>query len=253
MKKVLRWIVIVLIVLILLVVAALFSVDPVARSIAEKRVAAETGMETKIGRLDLGLTTRTVHLENFRLISPVEFGGGTFVDIPELFIEVDVEALQENRLHLKNVRFNLAELHIVETKDGKKNTDIFQKHGKAKREKQDKKDQLPGEKTKTQTPDIEFAGIDRLEVSLGRSKFTSERYPNRNFDRDLGVRSRVFKDIKTEKDLETVGVLLGAQAGLHMLLEGALSNPVELLKKGSDSGKEAKEVLEDLAVPLQKQ
>src|SRR5690606_31672967 len=100
--------------------------------------------------------------------------------------------------------------------------------------------------------EIEFAGIDHLSISLGKAKFTSERHPNRNYERDLGVRDRTFKDIKTEKDLQTVGVLLVAQVGMSALLEGVFSSPGEVIGKGSASGKEASEILKDLIAPLKK-
>ncbi len=214
MKKLLRWTIYLLLILVLLAIAAIFAIDPVARSLAEKRLTAETGMQTTIGSFELGLRNRTVRLLDVRLTNPPEFGGGTFVYLPELYLELDPEAARENKIHLYKVRVDLAELNVVEDKEGRKNTDAFQKIP------------LPGQVSSTNSPStnqpsarIQFGGIDHLEVTLGKAKFTSERYPKRNYERELGVKSRIFENVKTEKDLETVGVLIVAQIGMSALLE----------------------------------
>ncbi|MBA4150613.1 MAG: AsmA family protein [Verrucomicrobia bacterium] len=244
MRKALRWSIYIFLVLIILLVVGIFSINPIAKSAAEKRLKAETGMETTIGKFDLGLRSQTLRITDLKLINPPEFGGSTFVYIPELFIELDANALRENKLHLRNLRLDLAEIHVVENKDGKKNTDIFQKSGDSGKRGRSS--------TNATSENIQFAGIDHLAISLGTAKFTSERYPNRNYERTLGVRDRTFKDIKTEKDLEVVGVLIIGQVGLSALLEGIFTSPSEVIEKGSAAGKETQEILKDLVAPLNK-
>jgi hypothetical protein len=58
MKRLLRWALGVFLVLVLLAIAAVYSINPVARSIAQKRLQAQTGMETHIGKFDLNFRTR---------------------------------------------------------------------------------------------------------------------------------------------------------------------------------------------------
>ncbi|MFN7137988.1 MAG: AsmA family protein [Limisphaerales bacterium] len=216
MKRLLRWALGIFLVLVLLAIAAVYSINPVARSIAQKRLQAQTGMETQIGKFDFNFREQSVRISDLKLINPPEFGGSTFVHIPELYVELNAEALRENRLHLKRVRIDLAELHVVEDAEGRKNTDVFQKKAGT-----GQGGGGPGGDSPTNAPteQLSFAGIDLLEISLGQASFKSERYPNRNYERNLGVRDRTFKEIKTEKDLETVGVLLVAQIGMSALLE----------------------------------
>src|SRR5688572_17131774 len=117
MKKVLRWFIFLLVVFIALAIALIFSINPIAKSVAQKRIEAEIGMETKIGGFDIDLTRRSIHIEDFQLINPPEFGGGTFLSLPDLYVEVDADKVRETqKIHLKSVRINLAELHIVEDK-----------------------------------------------------------------------------------------------------------------------------------------
>ncbi len=242
MKRALRWFIYLCLVLILIVVAAIFSIDRIAKSAAEKRLRQETGMETQIGKFNVGLSSRSVRIENLKLINPPEFGGSTFVELPELFVAYDLEALRNNRLHLKEARINLAQIHIVENKSGKRNTDVFNKKDKEK----------PGTGSTNRTEKFQFAGIDLLEVSIAQTKFTSEIHPGQNFDRNLGIQKRVFKDIKTEKDLQNVGIILGAQAGFNIFLQQALSDPGEVLKDGANAAKETKKVFEGAVEQLKK-
>src|SRR5687768_11771711 len=111
MKKFLRWGIYAFLVLAVLVVIAIFSFDTIAKSVAQKRIRAETGMETQIGKLELSFRNQRIHLQNFKLINPPEFGGSIFIDLPELEVEYDFQALRSNQLHLKLVRINLGEVH----------------------------------------------------------------------------------------------------------------------------------------------
>ena len=249
MKRVLRWCIYVLVALIALLVILILSIDTVARNVAEKRITAETGMETHIGSFHLSLRDRSVRIEGLRIMNSAEFGGDTFVHIPELYVEVDPEALREqNKVHMKTVRVNVAEMHVVENKDGKKNTDVFQKHGETSPKEPSSKPKQ--DQTKNSPAQVEFGGIDLLDVSLGHVKYTNERYPVQSFDRDIGITNRVFTNLKTQKELQTASVILAMQAGLNLFSQGKLSNPVELLKKGSSAGKEAGSVLKSLAAPF---
>ena len=129
MKRVLRWFIYICLGLIVLVAIGILCLDIIARSVAEKRIKAETGMDAQIGKLQVSLRSQTLHIENLKLINPPEFGGKTFVDMPELHVELDTDALRNNQLHLRLVRLNLAHVHVVENAAGKKNTDVFEKTG----------------------------------------------------------------------------------------------------------------------------
>ena len=92
MKKALRWCIYIFLVLIVLVVIGIFSINPIAKYTAEKRLKAETGMDAEIGKFELGIRAKTVRITDLKLTNPPEFGGSTFVLIPELFIELNAEA-----------------------------------------------------------------------------------------------------------------------------------------------------------------
>lgn len=241
MKKFLRWTIGLLLVLIALIVAAILSLDTVVRIAAEKRIQVETGMETQIGKLEIGIRSQRLHIENLKLINPPEFGGSTFLDLRELDVTYDLDAFQSNKLVLKNLRVDLAEVHIVQNKDGKQNTDIFN----VRLPRKTTAPKESGEKAKPrqkQLPDgLQFGGVEVLDVSLGRAKFSSERHPNQNFDKDLGVKNKVYRDIRNEKDLQAVGTVLLMQVGFTSLLQELLNpsrgNPNTELQLPAQQGK----------------
>lgn len=214
MKKVLRWFAGIAVVLLLLVIAAFSSIDRIAKSIAEKRLRDETGMEAQIGKINISFTTGSIQIQNLKLTNPPEFGGSTFLDLPELYVEYDFEALRNNRLHLKNIRIHLSEIHIVQNKDGRKNTDLFDTQ-------KTKKKSSNSDREKS---DFQFDGIDFFEISVGEAKFSSALYPAQNFDRNLGIQNRTFQNVKTPKDLENVGLILAAQAGFNLLMQQTLGD-----------------------------
>ena len=125
MRTIFRWlfrIAILLLVLGVLVgIGALLLKDSLARSLAEKNLRDSTGMDAKIARFDVGILTPTVNVEGLRIYNRPEFGGGSFLDLPELRLEYDPDLLREGKLRLKTVRLHTAEVTGVKGKDGKTN------------------------------------------------------------------------------------------------------------------------------------
>ncbi len=232
--------------LLLLIVAGIFSIDTVARLTAERRVRAATGMETKIGKFSVGLASGNVHIENFVMKNSAEFGGESFVEMPELYIEYDREALRAGKLRLKLVRINIASIHVIENADGKRNIDDLQKHpAKPKSSKTST--------NKNENPFM-FDGIDALEITLRKTRFTNLRDPKQNMETDFGIQNELFRNLKTETDFQTAAAVLAIKAGAAFLLNGGnlrdLSEPAKLLKQSSKAGTETKSILEDIAQPV---
>src|SRR6516162_7984237 len=123
MKKLLKWFFIIMLAFVALAVIALLSLDTILRAVVENRIRAQTGMEAEIGKFHLGLLEPVVTIKDFKIHNPPEFGGTPFLDIPEIHVEYDRDALLNNQIHLTLVRFNLSELDIVKNASGK--TNIF--------------------------------------------------------------------------------------------------------------------------------
>ena len=113
MKRLIRAALYLFIILVVLVVAAVLLLNTIAKQVVESRMRAGTGMETRIGLIDIGLLSPTITIENFKLYNTPDFGGSVFIDMPELHLEYDPRAIRSGKLHFKLVRLNLAEVALV--------------------------------------------------------------------------------------------------------------------------------------------
>src|SRR5579859_5515810 len=167
MRRLFRWAFrLVLLVVIVLIALAVF-MDSIVRALAEREIRSATGMDVKIGSFSIGLISPVITIENFKLYNTAEFGGSPFVDLPELRVEYDWRALRSRKLHCKLVRVNLAELNVVQNKDGKTNLQALQ-------ERQNSASSSAGKQPKTQ---LDFTGIEVLNLSFGRATLLSMNEP----------------------------------------------------------------------------
>lgn len=196
MKSLLRWTirisVTLLCLILLLAVLAVLLKDVIAKSLAEKNLRDNTGMDAQIAKLEVGLATPTVNLEGLKLYNTADFGGGTFLDMPQLRIEYVPGAIRGGKLHFKTVRLNLSEVHIVKNKNGKTNLELMQKESKKK---------TSGQKDKSNIPGVDFGGIDTLYLTVGKIRITDEANPKNNEVIDVGVKEEVGNNLKTEAEL----------------------------------------------------
>jgi uncharacterized protein involved in outer membrane biogenesis len=201
MKFLFRWAFRFFILLVVLLVAGILLLDTIVRAIAESHIHNETGMDVKIGSLYIGLWSPVITLENLKLYNTAEFGGSPFVDMPELHVEYDRSALFSHRLHCKLVRLNLAELNVVQSKNGRTNLQA-----------------LKDRERRSTRSGLKFAGIETLNLTLGKATRLDMRHPEQASEVTLNFRNQIVPDIKTEQDLETrVGALLLGRGGVPLL------------------------------------
>lgn len=196
MKTLFRWcirlFVTLLILLVVLAVGGVLLKDVIAKSLAERNLRDTTGLDAKISKLEIGLGTPTVNLEGLKLYNTAEFGGGTFLDLPELRVEYVPGDVRSGKLHFKTVRLHLSEVHIVKNKNGKTNIEMLEKETKKK---------SSGQKEKTDKPGVDFGGIDTLYLTVGKIRITDERNPQNNDVIDIGLKDEVGKNLKTEAEI----------------------------------------------------
>ena len=190
MKMLLKWVFRLLLLLAVLVGLALVLKDPVLRSVAEKRLRTELGMDATIESFHVGVIEPVLHIKNVRIYNPKQFDNARFVDIPEIYVSYDPAELAAGRLRCPEVRYHLADVNIVEDSDGKTNLKWLEERLEAR-------DKAEG-RTSTKMP-VEFAGIDKLQLKLGRLRYSSFKNPGRAreiiFDQNLELR-----DIKSSSD-----------------------------------------------------
>ncbi len=199
MKRLIKWLFILLLVAVGLVVGLLLSKDAILKAAVEQQIRAQTGMDARIGRLSLGLLSPVVNIENLTLRNTPEFGGTPFLDIRELYLEYDRDALAQRKLKITLLRLNLEELTVVRNSTGTTNISTL-------------KGQPPANPAKL-AGDVEFRGVDVMNLSLGKIQLIDLKEPRNNRIRNVNLQNQVFHNVRTPGDLYGVLVLLWMRSG----------------------------------------
>jgi hypothetical protein len=117
--------------------------------------------------------------------------------MPELRIQYDPAALRQGNFHLPRVRLDLAGLTVVKNKQGRINFETLKK-----KEKEEQK-----AARRSLSAGFKFNGIDTLELSLGKFHVTDLASGHEEVI-DFGVTNQVFHNVKSEADLNGLGLLL---------------------------------------------
>jgi hypothetical protein len=206
-----RWIFRLVILLIVLGVSLVLLKDILLKSWLENRIRSETGLEARIGTFELALLAPTLTLENFVLYNPAQFGGSPFLIIKEIHVEYDRAALSHRELKITLLRLNLSEIDVVENQKGQTNLQMLQALTQAHSQKQ----------AREQT--LDFAGIDTLNLTLGKIRFVSLKTPGPAREIDLGFKNQIQQNIKTAADLNAMILRLVLQKSATLASPG---NPV---------------------------
>jgi hypothetical protein len=109
---------------------------------------------------------------------------------------------------------------VVRSADGRLNLDGVEK---AVRERLHKRKKKKGDKF-----ELDFGGIDRLELTLGKVCYTDLEHPGRNRQVDLAVSGEVITDLKTEEDLQRqAGAMLFRFLMMESIAPAAARLPIE--------------------------
>jgi hypothetical protein len=190
MRFLVRWAFRLFILLLVLAVALVLLKDILAKAFLEHQIRAQSGMEAKVGTVDLGLFSPTITVEDLKLFNRAEFGGSPLLDIPDLHVEYDLAVLARRRLRLRLVRLSLAEMNIVEAKDGRTNVVLGVDLGA----------NGPGSQGR-QVLGLGFAGIDTLNLTVGKIRYTSLRRPENTAEVKVGLRNEIYTNVRSLADL----------------------------------------------------
>ena len=208
-KFILKWLLRVFLVVVLLFLIFLLSLDSILRAIAVHNIRSQTGLNAEIGSFHLGLGDPVITIKNLKLYNPPEFGGKAFLDIAEIHVEYDRDALAQKQLHVKLMRFNLAELDIVRSADGK--TNLFEINTKLNEHKKKEKHEDPFAEFKRLTH-VDFTQIDKLYVSVGTAKYIDLGDEKKNLEEKVDIENQVLPNVKTQDDLLGLEALIALRA-----------------------------------------
>jgi uncharacterized protein involved in outer membrane biogenesis len=209
MKTILKWFFGAVLLVIVLAVVLLLSLDTILRTVAVNRIRAQTGMDVEMGKFHLGLLEPVVTITDLKIHNPPAFGGTPFLNIPEIHVEYDRDALAKNKIHLTLMRFNLGELVIVRNEAGQ--TNLFAL-GVTLPKKGAKGAGNAGLKEFKQRTGLDFQGIDALNVSVGTARFMDLKEPGNNREQKIAIDNFVMKNVKTPADLAGLAVLVALRS-----------------------------------------
>jgi hypothetical protein len=173
--------------------ALLLTKDLLLREWVVYRLRGITGLETRLGQLQTGLLNGTVTLTDLRIYNSAEFGGGPFLSVPDLHLELDGNALRHGQVRLKLGRLHLSEFNLVRNFHGE--TNIF---ALARRVQENASDL---ENAAVSLPGLEFAGIDVLNLTLGTVRLTDMARPGASREFRIDVTNETLREVASMEDL----------------------------------------------------
>lgn len=183
-----------------LLLIALLSFDWIVKRTLQSRVNASGVAEVEIGSLNIGLLRPHLEVRDLKVFGQSQFGGVQLLDLPELRVEYDREALNRQELKFRLVRLRLNELTLMDGFAGGQ-TNMFQRmqgfselivaYTNRLGELTNRVDLDRAQRVGNAT----FRGIDRLELTLGRVRFVDMKDPLSEKVATLNINRRVMTNI----------------------------------------------------------
>jgi uncharacterized protein involved in outer membrane biogenesis len=123
MKKILRW---VLIVIAFGVIVLFFARNLIVRKAVEVGVKQVTGFPLEIGALDIGVFSGRLGVSDLKLMNPPEFNEPLFVDMPVFKVDYSTFSMLSGAPHIKELVVNVNEVVVVKNQKGQTNANVIQ-------------------------------------------------------------------------------------------------------------------------------
>lgn len=204
MKWLFKWVVRLVVAVVAIAVLLLVFRDTILRGVVERELQSQTGMEVKLGKISSGFFSPVVTLENLKLYNTAEFGGGLFLDVPELHLEFDSAALARQKLRVTLMRCSIAEVAVVRNEAGQ--TNVLNLLAKAS-----------GGVSKSGAvrfsgKQFQFERIDALNLSLARARFVDLKNPRNNHESRVNMQ-RLFRQVQGTNDLNGILTMIWLDSG----------------------------------------
>ncbi len=148
--------------LIFMIVAVIFTKNFVVKAGIEQGVKIVTGLPLKIHYMNINLRESSVHIQGFQLYNPPGFFDPIMLDVPEVYVNIDMLALLNRKIHVEEIRFHLKEFAVITNKDKELNLNKLKAL-------QPPEDRSPAEESapaeKQELPDIQ---IDSLQLKIDK-------------------------------------------------------------------------------------
>ena len=192
LRTILKWVICLLGVLIALLLLAIIFKNPILKLAVCSTVKSSTGLKANIGKFDLDVGRSQLAISNFQIFNSPSFGDSLMLDIPEIYLAVESQDAASGKIRFKEIRFTMQELHVVQNTNGVTNFELLQKTLETN----------SANKGHAHVKTIEFGGVDKIVVNLGKVKFTDLGNSANNIEINLGVTNAVAQNLKSEEEMQ---------------------------------------------------
>ena len=243
------WIKILLFLAVLILGASLSS-----KFILTKALESAIGAPVKISKFHFDLFSSQVGIYGLEIKNPLGFQEPTLASLPELFIQVNLPAFFQNRVHIREIRLNLDEITVERNSNGAVNlTEI----GAVKKPRTEPAEgRTPGGVSPSEpqrpTP-AQKAGptnvqIDKVVLSLGRARYVDRGGASptiRTFS--LEIKNAVLRNVTNPAEITQQIVIKTLQrAGLSVLTQNLQQYGIKWDAEAANVPGRLKETWEDL-------
>jgi len=245
----------ILVAVILALSIALSIKNVIAKKAISSGVKAMTGLKLSIGSVNVGIFKSAIGIKDLKLQNPGGFQDKFMVDMPEIYIDYDLRAFLNKKVHLEEVRLNLKELVVVRNAEGELNLNSL------KVVKDTKTAPAKEEKPK----EGEFL-IDLLQLKIGKVIFKDysqgKKPQTTEFNLNINERYENITDANKLVSLIITRALINTTVAkladfdlksLERKAGGLLKNVKEsakdILNKAKEEGEKAMEKLKDILPP----
>lgn len=168
--------------LVVVTIGVVLSLDSILTRAVRFSLERTLGVGVRLDRVELGLRDGSYRIHNLVLSNPPGFGPGPMLSLPELYVRADLSAATSNVFRLSEVRLHLAELRVIRDQKGRTNVPGLDGQG-------------PEKMTRDLLRGMEFGGIDRLQLTLGRVGMIDESDPRRSVQWDLAITNHTLTNV----------------------------------------------------------
>jgi hypothetical protein len=126
MKAVMRILIGILVFIVIVAAVLVLARNQIVKAGAGATIRAITGVDMRIGSLDIGLFKPAVQIKDLKLFNPASFPEKQMMDLPELYVKYDLPAVIKGTIHLPMLRVTLKEFMVVKTPKGEINVNSLQ-------------------------------------------------------------------------------------------------------------------------------
>jgi uncharacterized protein involved in outer membrane biogenesis len=216
-----------IVIMLIIIVGLILAKNIIAKTAVTSGVKAMTGLDLKIGSMNIGFLSTSLGINDLKLYNPSGFKDKVMVDLPEAYVDYDLGAFLKNQVHLEEVRLNLKELVVVKNQAGELNLDSLKRAQSQGRSEKRTGDVESGE---GKTPQIQ---IDVLKLAIGKVVYKDYSNPDQTVVKEYNI--NIDERFENITDPNTLVSLIMTKALMKTALRGFADFDTQQLREDAQA------------------